>query len=322
MSAPRVAIVGARRVRQGLGPYVARDLIAAGAQVPCFLATSEASREAARRELRETLGIEARGHTDLDAMLAGERLDALAILSPAATHARYLDAAANHGLHVLCEKPFVWGEPDLPGRTRALLAAFAKRQLVVFENCQWPHTLAAFEALHPGALAAPPRRFEMQLEPQSRGLDSLGDALPHAVSLLQVLVPGERARVERVDYSTRDPGADALSVRFHYRTELHACEAVVHLQRRDAPPRNASYSLDGRRARRLVSPRGYRLCFADADRSVPVADPLTQLVADFVAALTALAGTPQGTASPAACIQQRMQIVSALVSAYASQEIR
>jgi predicted dehydrogenase len=314
-----VGIIGARRVRQGLGPYVARDLLAAGASVPCFLATSGASLEIARRELRDTLGIEPRGHLDLAGMLSSERLDALAILSPAPTHARYLEAAARAGLHVLCEKPFVWDEPDPVSRTRALLDGFTARGLRVFENCQWPYTLAGFEALHPGALAEPPRHFEMELEPESRGRDSLGDALPHALSLLQALVPGEDARVEAIDYSTRDPGADALSVRFRYRTEARTCEAAVHLRHGTRLPRNASYSLDGRRARRLVSAPGYRLCFADADRSVPIADPLTQLVADFAAAL---AGTGHGAAPPTTRILRRMQLLSALVSAWASEEIR
>ena len=57
MRKPRVAIVGPRRERQGLGPFVARDLVRAGADIPCFLATSAATRDAARAELRETLGI-------------------------------------------------------------------------------------------------------------------------------------------------------------------------------------------------------------------------------------------------------------------------
>ena len=89
----RVALIGARRVRQGLGPFVARDLLAAGAEVPCFLATSEQTREAAARALREQCGLEARGHLDLDAMLAREALDGLAILTPAECHAENLEAA-------------------------------------------------------------------------------------------------------------------------------------------------------------------------------------------------------------------------------------
>ena len=43
----RAGIVGARRVRQGLGPFVARDLTAAGVSVDLVLGTSEATAEEA-----------------------------------------------------------------------------------------------------------------------------------------------------------------------------------------------------------------------------------------------------------------------------------
>ena len=45
MRPPRVGIIGARRRRQGLGPFVARDLRAAGAEIPCFLATRAETRD-------------------------------------------------------------------------------------------------------------------------------------------------------------------------------------------------------------------------------------------------------------------------------------
>jgi predicted dehydrogenase len=312
---PRVGIVGARRARQGLGPFVARDLVAAGAQVPCFLATSEATRDAAQRALREAAGIEARGYLELDAMLSRESLDALAILSPAETHARFLAAGAAAGLHALCEKPLVWGEPELAERAARLAAGFGERGLLLFENCQWPYALPAFEALHPGALARPPRRFEMHLEPASRGAQSLGDSLPHPLSLLQALLPGA-ARVRDVAFSTRDPAADELEVRFRFETERAACDAVVVLSHALRQPRRAELALDGRRARRLVSPEGYRLCFADAERSVPLPDPLTRLVADFVGALDS------GRRIPSDPILQRMQMLSAIAAAYAAPETR
>ena len=50
--------------------------------------------------------------------------------------------------------------------------------------------MPAFELLHPGSLASPPRRFRMQMEPSSRGLQSIGDSLPHPISVLQALLPG------------------------------------------------------------------------------------------------------------------------------------
>jgi predicted dehydrogenase len=314
-----VGLVGARRRRQGLGPYVARDLAAAGADVPCFLVHRRESLEEAHEVLREVAGIEAQGHLDVERMLEACPLDALAILSPAETHARYLEVAARAGLHVLCEKPFVWGVPDPAGVGAELLARFEAQGLQVWENCQWPWTLPGFEALHPGALDRPPRRFEMELEPMTRGLQSLADALPHALSLLQSLVPGDAARLEDVRFSTRDPAAESLTIRFRYRTVSCSCDATVHLRQRETPPRHAAYALDGRRARRLVSPSDYRLSFADADRSVPIADPLTALVADFVAALS---GVPGAAPPPARRIRERMQHLVALATAYAPQEIR
>ncbi len=50
MSGPRVGLIGARRKRQGLGPFVARDLRAAGVEVACLLGTSPETARAAREK--------------------------------------------------------------------------------------------------------------------------------------------------------------------------------------------------------------------------------------------------------------------------------
>jgi len=314
MSRPRVGIVGARRARQGLGPFVARDLVAAGAEVPCFLATSEATREEGARALREVAGVEARGYLELEALLARERLDALAILSPARTHARYLAAAAEAGLHALCEKPLVWGAADARAEIARLVDGFVSRGLLLIENCQWPFALPAFEALFPGSLARPPRRFEMLLQPASLGHDSLGDSLPHPISLLQALLPGE-PRIHDLAFSTRDPRAAVLELRLRWESGGASCDARVRLEHGERSPRRAEIELDGRRARRLVAPPDYRLSFADAERSVPLPDPLTRLVTDFVDALRSGRSTQRGA------ILQRNQVLADIAAAYASQEI-
>jgi predicted dehydrogenase len=315
VKAPRVGILGARRVRQGLGPFVARDLVAAGAEVPCFLVSSAAAIEPAQRALREAAGVDARGYTELGALLAHERIDALAILTPSESHAHYLEAAAGAGLHALCEKPLCWGAPGLVVTAERCVRGFAERGLLLYENCQWPFTLPAFEALHPGSLAAPPRRFGMQMEPSSRGLQSLGDALPHPISVLQALLPGA-PRLRDVAFSSRDPQAPQLAVRFRYETDAGACDAEVLLTHSEGWPRRTSFSIDGRSAARRVSPGDYRLCLADAERSVPLPDPLTRLVADFVDALRSGRQTQPGP------IVQRMQVLVEIAAAYAPEEIR
>jgi predicted dehydrogenase len=318
VTAPRVGIIGARRVRQGLGPFVARDLVAAGAVVPCFTVTSERSIAPALAEIERHAGVSPRGYVDVERMLDREALDALAILSPAESHAEYLWRAARHGLAVLCEKPLVWGAPALETRAEEIARAFASRGILLYENCQWPFTLPAFERLHPGALASRPRRFRMELQPATRGLQALGDCLSHPLSLLQALLPGDAPAVDQIAVDPGSGRAAPLTIRFRYRSGADACDAEVALEHSQAVPRHAAFAIDGRAARRVVAPETYRLSFASSDRTVPMDDPLTTLVADFVGRLR----TPDEAdrSSRARDIEQRMGLLAELARAYVHEE--
>ena len=307
--------MGAGRRRQGLGPFVARDLVAAGAAIPGFVVTSAASRDAVARAWREDLGIQARGHLDLSSLLRAERLDALAILSPAETHERHLEAALEAGLHVLCEKPFLWGRPELGPTTRRLARAFDARGLLLWENCQWPYALPAFEQLHPGALSGPPRRLAMRLQPASRGAQMLGDSVPHVLSMIQALLPGGEGRIERLRFSGGEPASDRLDLGFRFLAGDRELEVEVALRRSDRHPREAALEIDGHRAERLVVPDGYRLFFAADGREVPLPDPLTLLVTDFVAALASPG--ERAKASRSREIAERMELLERIVTAFA-----
>jgi hypothetical protein len=249
-------------------------------------------------------------------MIDAEDLDALAILSPAETHETFLDAALAAGLHALCEKPFVWGGPA-PARSAARIAdGFAARGLLLHEVCQWPYTLAAYEHLHPGALSKAPERFEMELQPAARGVDGVAQSLPHVLSLLQALSPGDAPRIENPTWSTTDPKADVLSIAFSYRTRDTTTRALVTLTPTDRHPRACAIAIDGRRAERRVSGEAYRLSFvADDGRSEPLGDPLARLVADFVRALS----HPSDASASALRrrIVERMTLLDDLVTDYA-----
>jgi predicted dehydrogenase len=304
-----VGLVGARRRRQGLGPFVARDLVRAGACVPCFVTTSAATRDAASGQLAAICGAEARGYPNVDEMLAGERLDALAILSPAETHASYLEAALAAGLHALCEKPLVWGRPDLAADAARLVDAFDRAGLLLWENCQWPYTLPAYEHLFPGALCRPPERFFMLMQPASAGVQAFGDSLPHALSLLQALVPGEAPTLVDARFAVADRGDQTVA--FRYCTDRWSARVEICLKPTDTSPREVAFALDGRLARRRVDGQSYRLSFVgDDDRSVPLDDPMTLLIADFVGELRR-ARTPLRSAG----IAERMALLGQLVDA-------
>jgi hypothetical protein len=71
----------------------------------------------------------------------------------------------------------------------------------------------------------------------------------------------------------------------------------------------------------VVAREDYQLSYTDtANRSVRMADPLTELIADFVAALEAARSGGVQTRGPE--IKQRMRLLVDIVAAYADEETR
>jgi predicted dehydrogenase len=281
----RFGLIGPRRVRQGLGPYFARYLEDAGARLVAFAVHAESSLAPAAAELAANLGHAVAGHVGAERLLAAERLDAVVIASPIEAHAEALRAALAHGVHVLCEKPLLSPWPGADAAVAEIAADFAAHGLLLRVNTQWPWTLPAFFGLH-RHLAPPhaPRRFAMHLSPGSRGAAMVPDALPHPLSMLQVLCPDPAARVERVRHSW--PGDDReLIVEFFYTARQGTIDCRVALRHCPEQPRPAGYAIDGCGVERRIVMPGYRLFFDAAHGSIEVADPLSALVTDFVAAL-------------------------------------
>ena len=313
MNSPRVGIIGARRSRQGLGPWVARFLKASGVEVACFLATGSETLQAAREELGEKHGIEARGYLDLEEMIRAEAPVALVILSPSETHLAYLDAALGAGLHTLCEKPLVWGERGLAEAAARIVLGYENRGLKLWENCPWPYTLPSYGGLFPGVLDAAPERFEMRLSPVSTGKQMLGDAMPHVLSLLQSLAPSASVAIEAIGYSTRQIDAPDLTVTFRYRAGEHLVNTEVRLVQAKSQPREAGYAVNGHWARRRIEMADYAICFEAGKRRVSVPDPLGLLIADFARDLASEATTDNLRTRR---IAQRMALLEQLTGAW------
>jgi hypothetical protein len=317
VSGARVALIGARRERQGLGPYVARDLCALGIEIAAVLGTREETVDAALRDLGDRLGIRPRGYAALEELLAREALDALVILSPGRTHETYLRAALDAGLHALCEKPLLWGGQGLAARGAALVEAFAARGRLLAENCQWPWVLDAFRALHPDACGGPPKRFGMLLSPASSGLDRIGDCLPHVLSVLQTLAPHPRPHLEEPELESLPGEPAGLRIRFGYRAGRARVDCDVELRPAPGQPRPAALAIDGLRAERRIRLPGYAMELCDGTRSVPLPDPLTARLAQFARDLGAvLGGAPPPDPSP---IARRLELLEGLVEAYRAQ---
>ena len=296
MSGPRIALIGARRSRQGLGPYVARNLREAGAELAGVLGTSADSAAEAARALGAAGCPPLRGYTDLRRLVEREAPDALAILSPHATHEAYLRLALEAKLHVLCEKPFIHGVDGLGARAAQLVDGFARAQLLLHENCQWPEVLPSYYALFPEREQRAPRSFSMQLSPVAENPGGmLADSLSHPLSLVQALCPDPAARIAdpRFEWAPRERGVDRrepprLRIAFGYVASSATLQVGVELRPCLSVPRPAALALDGDWAQREVREPDYQIHLTASARSVKVPDPLAVLVGRFVAELRAV----------------------------------
>jgi len=281
----RVAIVGIRRNRQGLGPFVTRFLRELGAEVVAHVGRNPAPVD----------GVP--GYHDLASMVSRHAPDGVVIASPTPTHLEYLEGALDASLPVLCEKPLVWGCAEPAAVASRLATEFQERGLLLMENVQWPCTLPAFRELHPLARTERPRTFEMLLSPSVRGVDALVESLPHPLSMLDPLL----SRAVDIAFSRDDKG---LSIRFRIRPTV----VTIRLLWTDALPRRAAYAFDGCRADRSVDPDAYAISFRDGERSVAVPDPLRALLALFLQRLERPPESDPGISARIAVMEQVIQV--------------
>jgi predicted dehydrogenase len=206
---------------------------------------------------------------------------------------------------VLCEKPLCWDVEEAAGHADRHAGAFLAQGLHLAVNTQWPHTLEAYRALHPGILDEPPHSFSMRLSPDGVGAGMIPEAVPHALSLLQAVLPDPEALVARPGARLLRPDASALELTFDYLAG--GCEVAcrVTLVRGRGQPREAAFAFDGHPARRRVEMGGYRLFLEDGRRSVPLPDPVPRRVGDFLGAVAS--GEPPRV-DPAAVPGMRMLV--------------
>ena len=278
-----VAIIGARRVRQGLGPYLARFVHDAGHRVTAVVGTSPESAAAAADAIHAELGIRPHPCTRSEDLHDLDR-HVLIVASPHETHDPWLRHAFEHHADVLCEKPLVWGTREDAARGEHWARAFHGEELVLRVNAQWPWTLESFRALHPEAPSRP-RSFRMHMPPRTHGFDALLDCLSHPLSMLAHLAPGEEAQVCDLRFEEGGPDALRWRITLRYQAPHGAIETELVFDATPDQRRTTSYALDEFAAVRTVDPASYAMTLADPDapeRSIPLPDPTPRLVRSFL----------------------------------------
>jgi predicted dehydrogenase len=110
-----------------------------------------ASRDLARAQAAAAAAGIPRAHGSYEAMLADPDIDVVYIPLPNTLHAEWTRKAADHGKHVLCEKPLTTTAP----LAEELIAYCAARNVKLMDGFMWPHhprTARIRQALDSGSI--------------------------------------------------------------------------------------------------------------------------------------------------------------------------
>lgn len=288
----RVGLVGPRRLRQGLGPYLATFFERAGAHVTAVGGRRREALAETTADLGARLGHPVRGYLGAAALVAGEAArgtppDILVIASPIEAHEEALEAALAGGCHAFCDKPTIWDGPGSAARAAALFARFRARGLHVGVNVQWPETLRSFHALWPDVDVAAASLFRMTMGPSSIGWPMILDTLHHPISLLQAARPdpmgGRLAKPSIESWPKEESDGATMRLGFHWHAAGRPTRVELTFVRSAAPPRRAGYGFDHAWVEREIRDPGYRFFFRRPDgREAAVPDPTPARVERFL----------------------------------------
>lgn len=214
----RVGILGTANIAR----QFTRDVASSGALEVTTVASRQADTAAA---FAQANGI-ARHHGSYEALLADEAIDAIYLPLPNSMHATWAIRAAQHGKHVLCEKPLALRLDE----ARAMFEAASRNAVIVFESFpyEWQPSLRALvQLLESGGIGevrsmqagfcftVPNPDTNIRLKPDLGG-GALLDAGSYPLSLIRVVMGRPPQRV-RADPTWHPGGVDiAMMATLHY----------------------------------------------------------------------------------------------------------
>jgi len=277
----KVSIIGAGRTRNGIGEYIGKYFHQHGANVISVLGTSEKSSLQASSALRK-YGIEAHSYTDFDAMVSAERPDLVAIASPSSTHYDYLLKCVDRGLHIFCEKPFIWGgTKDVRERIEDLFKKARERRLTLAMNSQWPFSIDHYEEICGKVRIEKRNHFFIRMSPFSPGRVMIPESVPHPLSLLYCQLGA--GKIEKLNFEMEEEGK--MTIRFTYRFETRACDVLIKLMHQKTTPRDFSFGFNEKIVTRSLDLDHYGIYFNYGNKKMEITDPLECSVKNFMGAV-------------------------------------
>lgn len=276
----KVAIIGARRSRNGIGEFIAKYFHKNAATVISVLGTTKETAQNASSALRK-YGIESAPYRNFYEMVEREKPDTAVIASPSLTHYEYLVKCIDFGLNIFCEKPFIWRETgDIRGITENIFEKASQENLTLAMNSQWPFSIKYFEEICGRIDNEKTDTFSISLSPLSFGKEMIPESVPHALSMLYVVLgDGEIADL------CFEPDAEKMIIGFRYLSKTNDCDVLINLVRKEQQPRGFCFGFNDRIVHRILDFKKYEIYFSYKDKKKKIMDPLELSVQDFIEAV-------------------------------------
>lgn len=277
----KVSIIGAGRNNNGIGEYIAKYFHQNKATVNSVLGTTNKTARHAANSLKK-YGVQASAYTDFYQMIAEKKPDSVVIASPLPTHFDYLIKSVDAGLHVFCEKPFMWNNQDDPHKQVDFILQKAEdRKLKIAMNSQWPFSLPYYETLCGPIDRKKTDTFFMHLSPMVTGKEMILDSIPHALSLLYFTL----GKGKMIKTSIESDGSKMI-IRFIYTTQTNNCKVLINLERQKRQPRSFKFGFNDKIVYRVLDLKGYDIYFKYLDKTLKLVDPLELSVKDFISSVS------------------------------------
>jgi len=277
----KVSIIGAGRKRNGIGEYIGKYFHKHGARVTSVLGTTEKTSLQASSALQK-YGMETRAYTDFDEMVRAEKPEVAAIASPSSTHYEYLLKCLDLGLHIFCEKPFLWGDiTDIPKRIEDIFEKARGQRITIAMNSQWPFSIDAYEEICGKIRIRKTNNFFVRMSPFSPGPAMIPESVSHPLSILYCQLGAGKIQ----DLNFEWDGEGEMNIRFTYLFGTRACAVLIRLVHQKTPPREFSYGFNGKIAFRSLDSENYEISFNYGTKKMRITDPLELSVKDFMEAV-------------------------------------
>ena len=270
----KIAVLGA----SGIGKYHAREYKNAGCEVVAILGSSREKAMHTTNVLKKEFGIFASPHYELESMLKLENIDAVSICTPPELHGKHVRKCLEAGLHVLCEKPFIYNSSKSYPEAKKLCSLAKSMGKVLTVNMQWPSVFSKIKNYYGKEKIG---KFFISMAPFGIAREDLIiECLPHFNSMLLKLF--SKIKPKNINFSS---GKDYERISFSNFNNKEKCEIKYLFKKRNIKPSKISFSINNHNFHREIRENHNQYLVYNWKKEFEIEDPLKVSIRSFVDAI-------------------------------------